>query len=149
MRLSCVPAKPGVTDTARHVWRTAELSMQEKSHSSPPTSFLLICPAPVPAAWTDHLTAPLGASQTGPGYGPCAPGGWLDSPCTTPAPEIVRGCYLCSDNHRTFDAILMFGILPHLSSSRSVKELHTAVTQREASVERVCRSSQQLSCGGL
>lgn len=53
-------AKARVADTARHAWSTAELSMQEKSHSSPPTSSLLI--------------SQLLCQQHGQTTSPCTPG---------------------------------------------------------------------------
>lgn len=143
--------------------------MQEKSHSSPPTSSLPSSLAPLPAAWTDTLNAPQRSIWDRPwshrhryavslSLDPTvlppprmkAPGGWLDSPSSPPCPPNCEEAviYLRSDNQCTFDAILMFGILPRLSSSGSVKELYAAMTQREASVEGVRRYSQQLSCGG-
>lgn len=36
----------------------SELSMQEKSHSSPPTRSSLSSPTPLPAAWTGTLNGP-------------------------------------------------------------------------------------------
>lgn len=112
-------------------------------------------PQRTPAEHLGLALEPLAQICCVPGSGPHAPATPRGEssgrmPQLSPRP---RNCeeaviYLRSDNRRTFDAILMFGILPRLSSSRSVRELYAAMTQREASVERVCRYSQQLSCGG-
>lgn len=77
-----------------------------------------------------------------------APGGWLDSPSSPPTPKIVRKLlFICA--LKITVPLMQYSCLGFYHvSSRSVKELCAAVTQREASVERVCSYSQQLSCGG-
>lgn len=151
-------AKRRATYATRHAWRTVRAFRAGEIPLKSTHQLLIKLPSSSASSMDRHPQC-TPTEQLGPALGTdvlclwvwtlcyChppgmkAPGGWLHSLSSPPRP---RNCeeaviYVRSDSYCTFDAILMLGILPRLSSSRSVRELYTAMTQREASVERVCR----------